>query len=143
MKGCRQNGNIKALDGATEDEKAQNLTAWARAFTAKDLGREDGLVDWANAFSAKDWDAVKKFENSGVKEAQQTMEAIMSSPEQRQMIWNRRKALLDYKSEMEDAETGGMLNVLSGLVQNQLITVSEAAKRAGMTESEFIARTEL
>lgn len=114
---------------------------------AKDQDKEDGLVDWANAFSAKDWETVKKIENSGVKEARKTMEAIMSSPEQRQMIWNRRKALLDYKSEMEDAETRGekrgMLNVLLGLVRDQMITVSEAAKRAGMTESEFIEKSGL
>ena len=31
----------------------------------------------------------------------------MSSPEQRQRILNRRKALLDYKSEMEEAEAKG------------------------------------
>ena len=31
----------------------------------------------------------------------------MSSPEQRQRILNRRKALLDYKSEMEEAEARG------------------------------------
>jgi len=110
---------------------------------AKDQDKDDGLVDWANAFSARDWETVKKIENSGVKEAQKTMEAILSSPEQRQMIWNRRKALLDYKSEMEDAETRGMLNVLLGLVRDQMITVSEAAKRAGMTESEFMEKTGL
>ena len=110
---------------------------------AKDQDKDDGLVDWANAFSAKDWETVRKIENSGVKEAKKTMEAIMSSPEQRQMIWNRRKALLDYKSEMEDAETRGMLNVLLGLVRDQMITVSEAAKRAGMTESEFMEKTGL
>ena len=69
--------------------------------------REDGLVDWTNAFLAKDWDSVQKIHNSGVEEARKTMEAIMSTPEQRQMIWNRRKALLDYKSEIEDAEARG------------------------------------
>ena len=74
---------------------------------AKDEDKEHGLVDWANAFSAKDWKAVEKIENSGVKEARKTMETIMSSDEQRRMIWKRRIAQLDYKSAMIEAEERG------------------------------------
>ena len=74
---------------------------------ASDEAKSNGLVDWARAFSARDWETVEKINNAGVKEATKTMETIMSSPEQRQRILNRRKALLDYKSEMEEAEARG------------------------------------
>ena len=56
--------DLKAIDEAEEHEK------------------ENGLVDWAEAFSAKDWKAVEKIDNPGVKEAQKTLEVIMSEPTQ-------------------------------------------------------------
>lgn len=95
-------------DGYPFTDKLQfyvmDLTAISEA---NDEAQHNGLVDWAKAFSAGDWETVEKISNAGVKEATKTMEAIMSSPEQRQRILNRRKALLDYKSEIEDAEAKG------------------------------------
>ena len=106
--------------------------------------REDRLVDWANAFLAKEWDSVQKIHNSGVEEARKTMEAIMSTPDQRQMIWNRRKALLDYKSEIEDAEVRGEVKGfdLLGKLISQLLSMgrTEDAMRAS---TDPLYRTEL
>ena len=81
--------DLKAIDEAEEHEK------------------ENGLVDWAEAFSAKDWKAVEKIDNPGVKEAQKTMEVIMSEPTQRQLIIDRRTALLDRQAELDDAVNKG------------------------------------
>ena len=81
--------DLKAIDEAEEHEK------------------ENGLVDWAKAFTAKDWKAVEKIDNPGVKEAQKTMEVIMSEPTQRQLIIDRRTALLDRQAELDDATRKG------------------------------------
>lgn len=48
---------------------------------------------------------------------------------------------VDFK--LDDAELQTALKLLSGLVKDQLITVKEAAKRAGLTEEEFAKRTGL
>ena len=45
----------------------------------------------------------------------------------------------DFK--LDDAELQTALKLLSGLVKDQLITVKEAAKRAGLTEEEFVEKT--
>lgn len=47
----------------------------------------------------------------------------------------------DFK--LDDAELQTALKLLSGLVKDQLITVKEAAKRAGLTEEEFVEKTGL
>ena len=78
--------DLKAIDEAEEHEK------------------ENGLVDWAEAFSAKDWKTVGQIDNPGVKEAQKTMEVIMSEPTQRQLIIERKTALLDRQAELDSAE---------------------------------------
>jgi len=108
---------------------------------ANDEAKSNGLVDWAKAFSAGDWETVEKIDNAGVKEAARTMETIMSSPEQRQRILNRRKALLDYKSQIEDAEakgkTEGAFEMLANLVKNGLLSLQDAAKQVNMTEKAF------
>ena len=106
-------------------------------FDANDEAKSNGLVDWAKAFSAGDWETVEKIDNAGVKEAAKTMETIMSSPEQRQRILNRRKALLDYKSQMEDAEAKGAFEMLANLVKNGLLSLQDAAKQVNMTEKAF------
>ena len=41
----------------------------------------------------------------------------------------------------DNSEVQNALNVLSGLVRDKLISVKEAAKRAGITEEEFVERT--
>ena len=77
------------------------------------------------------------------------MEAVMSSPEKRQFVWNRRLAQLDYNSQIDSArsegraegraegEADGVFKTLSQLVKDQLLSIAEAAKRCNMTEVEF------
>ena len=43
--------------------------------------------------------------------------------------------------QLNDAELETALILLSGLVKDQLITIQEAAQRAGLTEEEFVERT--
>ena len=118
---------------------------------AGEEAKQNGLVDWARAFSANDWKTVEEIDNQGVKEARETMQTIMSSPEQRQRILDRRKAQLDEKSLLEEAEergeargeAKGTLNRLADLVRKKLLSVSEAAGQIDMTETEFLAKTKL
>ena len=43
--------------------------------------------------------------------------------------------------QLNDEELQTALKVLSGLVRDKLISVREAAQRAGLTEEEFVERT--
>ena len=70
---------------------------------ASEEERKRGLVEWAEAFSARDWNQLQKINNPGVKEAAKEMEAVMSSPEKRQFVWNRRLAQLDYNAQIDSA----------------------------------------
>ena len=45
--------------------------------------------------------------------------------------------------QLDDAELETALKLLSGMVKDQLISVKEAAKRAGLTEEEFVEKTGL
>lgn len=114
---------------------------------ADDVAKQNGLVDWARAFAAQDWETVGKIENNGVKEARKTMEVIMSSQDQRRMMLDRRKALLDEKSLLEEAEARGAARgavfTLADLVRDKVLTLSEAASRAKMSEVEFAKKANL
>ena len=119
--------DLTAVDGATDEEKKQKL------------------VEWANAFRAKSWSEMEEINNSAIKEATKQMRVIMSTPDQRQIVWNRKLAEIDYRSQiLEERKKGiaqgiqkGSLDVLSGLVRKGRITVQEAAEEAGMTVSMF------
>ena len=50
---------------------------------------------------------------------------------------------MDEFLEPRKEELQSALNTLSDMVRNKLITVKEAAKRAGMTEDEFVELTGL
>ena len=108
-----------------------DLTAISLA-TKKD--GEDGLVDWANAFNANDWKTVESINHTGVKEARKTMEAIMSSPEQRRIIWDRRKALLDERTLLAEAKAEGENKL--GKLMSKLFALGriEDAKRCSEDE---------
>ena len=41
------------------------------------------------------------------------MEAVMSSPEKRQFVWNRRLAQLDYNSQIDSARSEGIKQTAS------------------------------
>ena len=78
------------------------------------------------------------------------MEVIMSEPTQRQLIIDRRTALLDRQAELDDAtrkgrvegraegRAEGRVEILSNLVKDGLLSAGEAAKRLNMTEREFV-----
>ena len=102
----------KVQDEETGYLFTDRLQFYVMDLTAIDLATkkdgEDGLVDWANAFNANDWKTVERINHTGVKEARKTMEAIMSSPEQRRIIWDRRKALLDERTLLAEAKAEGI-----------------------------------
>ena len=81
--------DLTAVSKATEDDK------------------ERGLVQWAEAFNAGDWETIRKIERPGIKEAVKTMEGIMANPTQRDLVWNRHLALMDYNSELIRAREEG------------------------------------
>ena len=111
--------------------------------------RKRGLVEWAEAFSAKDWEQIQRIDNPGVKEAAKQMQTIMSLPEQRQMIWSRKMAQMDYDTQMDSAKKAGraegraegVLETLGGLVKDGLLPVAEAARRANMSVADFEKET--
>ena len=81
--------DLTAAGEATEEEKKQ------------------GLVDWASAFNAESWEEVNRIDNDGVKEAKKAMERIMSDSYRRQLLWDRKMAEMDYRSQMSAAERRG------------------------------------
>ena len=115
--------DLTAVDGATDKEKKQKL------------------VEWANAFRATSWSEIEEINNSAIKEATKQMRVIMSTPDQRQIVWNRKLAEIDYRSQItEEREQGareGTMDTLRRLVQKGRISVAEAAEDAGMTVKEF------
>ena len=81
--------DLTAAGDATEEEKKQ------------------GLVDWASAFNAESWEEVNRIDNDGVKEAKKAMERIMSDSYRRQLLWDRKMAEMDYRSQMSAVERRG------------------------------------
>ena len=73
------------------------------------------------------------------------MEAVMSSPEKRQFVWNRRLAQLDYISQIDSArnegraegKSEGILSTLTSLVKKGRLTIEEAAEESKMSVAEF------
>ena len=73
------------------------------------------------------------------------MHTIMNTPEQRQIVWDRRIAQLDHDAMMASARREGLaqgkaqgaVEALAGLVKDGILSVSEAAKRSNMTVSAF------
>ena len=107
---------------------SDKLQFYVMDLTAKEDAEEDekanGLVDWAEAFTAKSWEKVGQIDNPSVKEAQKTMEVIMSEPTQRQLIIDRKTALLDRQAELDDAKRKGQQEayermVASGMLESQ------------------------
>ena len=75
--------------------------------TATPKEREQGLVEWARAFNARDWHEFNQIDNSGVREVARTMETIMSKPSERQLLWDRKLAQMDYDSQIASAKKEG------------------------------------
>ena len=96
--------------------------------------REQGLVEWAKAFRAKTWNEVRDIENSGVKEAVQTMELIMANPTERELIRMRQDAEYDWNTLIRAAEKQGIEKGLEkgiekGIEQGKAENNAEIARR--------------
>jgi predicted transposase/invertase (TIGR01784 family) len=98
---------------------------------ATEAQKEQGLVEWANAFNAKSWDEVEKIQNSGVKEAVNTMQVIMANPKERDMIRRREDALNDWVTQINAASREG--------AEKKAIEMARGLKRDGV-DPAIIAR---
>ena len=99
---------LKDEEGYRYTDKIQFYVMDLKAIAdADEQERKRGLVEWAEAFNAKDWEQIGRINNPGVKEAAKQMQTIMSTPEQRQMIWSRRMAQMDYDTQMDSARKEG------------------------------------
>ena len=81
-----------------------DLTA-SESATQEDKDRK--LKDWADAFNASDWETVRSIDNPSIKEAVKTMEMILSNPSERDRIWERKMAIMDYNTGLIGAELRG------------------------------------
>ena len=111
--------DLTKIEEATDEQKAQ------------------GLVEWAKAFKADSWEEVNQIQNSAVKEAAKTMQLIMSNPTEREMIRMRQAAQNDWITMRNSERRAGMVEVLAGLVNDGMLSVETAAQRANMTVQEF------
>ena len=131
--------DLTQIAGATDEQKAQ------------------GLVEWARAFSANSWEEFNQIQNSAIKEAAKTMELIMSNPTDREKLRMRQDAQNDWitmlNSERRDGieigrkdgiEIGrkdgmdiGRIQTLAELVEDGILTIEAAAQRANMTVQAF------
>ena len=128
-----------------QDDEQQELTDKLKFYvldlTAVDLATEtdqtNGLVEWAKAFNAKNWEAVNQIDRKGIKEAANTMEVIMATPSQRQKIWERKLALMDYNTEIYSArEEGKAEGKAEGRAEGrdeEKIRIAEQMKKKGIS----------
>ena len=97
--------------------------------------KDQGLVKWANAFKAKSWDEVNNLKDSGIKEAAKTMQLIMANPTEREWIRMRRDAEIDWRTQINAAESKGMAQ---GMAQGKT-EVARGMKRDGV-DPAFISK---
>ena len=114
-----------------------DLTAISDA-TEEDI--KQGLVQWANAFNAESWDDIDKIDNPDIKEAVNQMRTIMSSPEDREIVWRHKLAQLDYDTMMKGARNEGFSNGYSSGAENARLADAKAFKAAGF-DPAVIANT--
>ena len=124
-----------------QDDEQQELTDKLKFYvldlTAVDLATEtdqtNGLVEWAKAFNAKNWEAVNQIDRKGIKEAANTMEVIMATPSQRQKIWERKLALMDYNTEIYSAREEGKAEGRAEGRDEEKIRIAEQMKKKGIS----------
>ena len=71
------------------------------------------------------------------------MRTIMNSPEQRQIVWDRKLAQMDYDTQMESARNEGKMETLTDLVRKNILSVKDAADQANMSIPEFCKKSGL
>ena len=126
-----------------QDDEGQVLTDKMRFYvldlsaveSADEADREQGLVQWAQAFNAQDWNAFKEIDRNGIREAANTMAMIMMNPTERQLLWDRKLALMDYNTEMISARMTGM--------EEGKINIARKMKSRGMSNDVIAQITEL
>lgn len=106
---------------------------------ADEVDREQGLVQWAQAFNAQDWNAFKEIDRNGIREAANTMAMIMMNPTERQLLWDRQLALMDYNTEMISAR---MTGIEKGMKKGR-IEIARKMKTKGMSNDVITQITEL
>ena len=71
----------------------------------------------------------------------------MNSPEQRQIVWDRKLAQMDYDTQMESARNKGWdegkMATLIDLVRKNILSVKDAADQANMSIPEFCKKSGL
>lgn len=82
-------------------------------------------------------------QNPAIQKGIDAVYALNADTVLREQIRQRDKAIRDYENEMAIAKTEGMLETLSSLVKDGILTIADAAKRANMTVAEFEAKTGL
>lgn len=113
--------DLTQIDEATEEQKAQ------------------GLVEWAKAFKAASWEEVNQIQNPAVKEAAKTMQLIMSNPTEREMIRMRQTAQNDWitmrNSERRAGRNEGKLEMAKNMKKDGVDPVL-IVKYSGLTAEE-------
>ena len=113
--------DLTQIDQATEEQKAQ------------------GLVEWAKAFKADSWDEVNQIQNSAVKEAAKTMQLIMTNPSERELIRMRQAAQNDWITMRNSERRAGMeeakIEMARGLKRDG-VDPAIIAKNSGLSLSE-------
>lgn len=114
--------DLTQVNEATEEQKAQ------------------GLVEWAKAFRADSWEEVNQIQNSAVKEAAKTMKLIMSNPTEREIIRMRQAAQNDWITMRNSERKAGMqeakLEMARGLKRDG-VDPAIIAKNSGLSLSEI------
>ena len=114
--------DLTQIDNATEEQKAQ------------------GLVEWAKAFRADSWDEVNQIQNPAVKEAAKTMRLILTNPTEREMIRMRQAAQNDWITMRNFERKAGMkearLEMARGLKRDG-VDPAIIAKNSGLSLSEI------
>lgn len=110
--------DLTAMDQATEEQRAQ------------------GLIEWGRAFKAESWEEVNEIENPEVKEAAKTMEMIMSNPTQREWIRMRRDAEIDRRTEIRAAERNAHIKDAKGFKEKG-VDPAVIASVTGLTLQEI------
>lgn len=95
-------------EGFVYSDKLEFIVMDLTAMDEANQNEEDqGLLEWAEASNANDWNTVDRINNDGVQEAVKTMSMIMSTPSERQKIWDRRMAIWDYNTSIAGAKAEG------------------------------------
>ena len=71
------------------------------------------------------------------------MQTIMSTPDQRQIVLDRRMAELDYTSQMASAKKKGEFDMLATLVKKGKLSIANAAEEANMSVKEFAKKANI